>query len=136
MEEIKSLIQRAKKALGSAEILIKEEDLEASVSRSYYAMFYATEALLLTKNLKPSSHKGVITLFGEHFIKTGILPREMSKRLKDSFDRRLISDYSFTFEIDKNDARESLQWAEEFVKETENYLIKEGYLIKTKVRSE
>ena len=77
MEEIKSLIQRAKKALRSAGILIKEEDLEASVSRSYYAMFYATEALLLTKSLKPSSHKGVITLFGEHFIKTGILPREM-----------------------------------------------------------
>ena len=99
MNEIESLIQRAKRALASAELLIREGDLEGAVSRSYYAMFYAAEAILLTKNLNPSSHKGVITLFGEHFVKAGIFPKEMSKRFKNSFDRRLVGDYSFTFEV-------------------------------------
>nr|HDO81534.1 HEPN domain-containing protein [Candidatus Bathyarchaeota archaeon] len=53
----------------------------------YYAMFYSTEAILLTNNLKASSHKGVISLFGGHFIKTGKLDREFagsSSRLRVS----------------------------------------------------
>ncbi len=72
MKEVESLIRRAEKSIGSAEFLIEKVDFESAISRSYYAMFYATEALLLTENLKFSSHKSVISLFGEHFVKTGI----------------------------------------------------------------
>ena len=39
MKEIKSLIERAKKYLRSAEVLLGEGDYESSVSRTYYAMF-------------------------------------------------------------------------------------------------
>ncbi len=72
MKEIKALMKRTERYIKSAELLIKEKDFDSSVSRSYYAMFYATEAVLLTKNLKFSSHRGVISLFGKYFIKTGI----------------------------------------------------------------
>ncbi|HEY4717309.1 MAG TPA: HEPN domain-containing protein [bacterium] len=47
----------AKKYLKSAELLLKEEDYESSISRAYYAMFYSAQAMLLTKNLSFSSHK-------------------------------------------------------------------------------
>jgi len=96
MNDIKSLMGRAQKYIESAEVLIEKGDFDSSVSRSYYAMFYAAEALLLTKNLKFSSHRSVITLFGEHFIKAGIFKREMGKRLRNAFDIRLVGDYSFT----------------------------------------
>jgi len=56
MREIKSLVEKAKKYLRSAEILLKEGDYESSVSRTYYAMFYCAQAMLLTKNLSFSSH--------------------------------------------------------------------------------
>ena len=87
MKEIETLIQRAERAAKSAELLLKGGDFDSSVSRSYYAMFYATEALLLTKELKFSSHRSVISLFGEHFIKTGIftfsqIPR-ITKKIVD-----------------------------------------------------
>jgi uncharacterized protein (UPF0332 family) len=49
MKEVKSLIERAKKYLRSAELLINEGDYESSVSRTYYAMLYAAQAMLLTK---------------------------------------------------------------------------------------
>jgi len=39
MREIKSLVEKAKKYLKSAEILLKEGDYESSVSRTYYAMY-------------------------------------------------------------------------------------------------
>ena len=57
MKEIESLIERANRYLRSAELLLKGGDYESSVSRTYYAMFYSVQALLLTKNLSFSSHK-------------------------------------------------------------------------------
>ena len=77
MNETKTLMERAEKTFSSAELLLREADYEGCVSRAYYAMFYAAEALLLTKNLKFSSHKGVISQFGEHFIKTEVFKAEL-----------------------------------------------------------
>jgi len=82
MKEIETLIQRAERAIKSAELLLKEGDVDTSVSRSYYAMFYVTEALLLTRELKFSSHRSVISLFGEHFVKTGIFNQYSAVRTK------------------------------------------------------
>lgn len=47
------------------------------------------EAILLTRNLSASSHKGVTSLFGEHFVKTGIFDREMGKALNDAYDKKV-----------------------------------------------
>ncbi|MCD6384586.1 HEPN domain-containing protein, partial [Candidatus Sumerlaeota bacterium] len=97
--------------------------------RSYYAMFYATEALLLTKGLKFSSHRSVISLFGEHFIKTGIFKPEMGKMLSESFKKRLVGDYSFTPKVSEQEAKEVLGWAKKFITEIKGYLAKEGHKV-------
>lgn len=60
MKEIASLIERANRYLKSSEMLLDDGDYESSLSRAYYAMFYSVEAVLLTKELSFSSHKGVI----------------------------------------------------------------------------
>ena len=114
MKEIESLIQRALKYLRSAEILLKERDYESSVSRAYYAMFYSAQAVLLTKNLSFSSHKGVISSFGEHFIKTGIFQKEMGRELNRAFEKRQIGDYEYKFVISK-EAEEILVDGKKFV---------------------
>lgn len=115
MKEINSLIERAKRYLKSAEILLEEGDYESSVSRTYYAMFYSAQAMLLTKNLSFSSHKGVISAFGEHFVKTGIFQKEMGRELNKAFEKRQIGDYEYTFVITKMEAEEVLKNGEEFV---------------------
>ncbi len=102
MKEISNLIERAKKYLESAELLFNSKDYESSVSRVYYSMFYVGEALLLTKELSFSSHKGVITAFGKYFIKTGIFPKNMGRDFNRAFDKRQISDYGYTFKRSKN----------------------------------
>ncbi|MCK4615013.1 MAG: HEPN domain-containing protein [Thermoplasmata archaeon] len=115
MKEIETLMGRAERAITSAELLLNEGDFDTSVSRSYYAMFYAAEALLLTKQLKFSSHRSVISLFGEHFVKTGTFQPVMGRRLSKTFEKRLIGDYGFTPEIDGATAKEALSWAKEFI---------------------
>lgn len=122
MKEERALIERAKKYLRSAELLLEEGDYESSVSRTYYAMFYSVQALLLTKNLSFSSHKGVISAFGKYFIKTNIFPKEMGKKLNKAFEKRQLGDYEYTFIISKEEAEELLRDGKEFVKEVIEYL--------------
>jgi uncharacterized protein (UPF0332 family) len=122
LKEIKFLIKRARKYLKTAGKLITERDYESSVSRSYYAMFYSVEAVLLTKGLSFSSHKGVLSAFGEHFVKTKIFPKEMSRELYRAFEKRQLGDYEYTFVISEEEAREILKNAKSFVKTIVQYL--------------
>ena len=122
MTEVKSLFERADKYLRSAKMLIKEKDYESAVSRVYYAMFYAVEAILLTKKLSFSSHKGAISAFGEQFIKTGIFPKDMSRNLNDAFEKRQLGEYEYSFVIPEKDAKEVLTYGKEFVKILREYL--------------
>ncbi|MEA2075011.1 MAG: HEPN domain-containing protein [Euryarchaeota archaeon] len=122
MKEVKSLLERASRYLKSAEILLKEGDYESSVSRTYYAMFYSVQALLLTKNLSFSSHKGVVSAFGKHFIKTAIFPKEMGRELNRAFEKRQIGDYEYTFVITEDEAEEILKGGERFVEAIAQHL--------------
>jgi hypothetical protein len=122
MKEIRSLMERAEKYLRSAKILLEEKDYESSVSRTYYAMFYSAQAMLLTKNSSFSSHKGVISAFGEHFIKTGIFPKEMGRELNRAFEKRQIGDYEYTFVISRREAEEILENGKKFVEKIIQYL--------------
>jgi len=90
-------------------MLLKEGDYESSVSRTYYAMFYCAQAMLLTKNLSFSSLKGIIFAFGEHFVKTGIFPKEMGRELNRAFEKRQLGDYEYTLVISKREAEEMLE---------------------------
>lgn len=128
MKEVESLIKRAEKYLKSADVLIGEEDYESSVSRTYYAMFYSAEAMLLTKDLSFSSHKGVISGFGEHFVKTGVFPREMGKELNRAFEKRQLSDYKHTFVISEKEAENILEKGKDFVEKIAQHLEKKEFL--------
>ena len=128
MSEIASLIERAMKYLRSAELLMREGDNESSVSRAYYAMHYAAQAVLLTKGLSSSSHKGLISLFGEHFVKEGVFSRDMSKELGRAFEKRQLGDYEYVPVITSAEAQEILDKGHEFVETIVGYLKQSGFL--------
>lgn len=128
MKEVKSLIARARKYLKSSNMLLEEEDFESSVSRAYYAMFYSTESILLTRDLSFSSHKGVISAFGEHFVKTGIFPKDMGRELNRVFEKRQLGDYEYTFVISKEEAEEVLEKSKDFVERIIQYLKENEFL--------
>ena len=125
MKEANALIKKAHRYLKSAEILLRDKDFESSVSRAYYAMFYCAEAVLLTKNLSFSSHKGVISAFGEHFVKTGIFPKEFGRELNRAFEKRQIGDYEYTSLISDEEAEEILNNGMQFVNTIEDWLSKQ-----------
>jgi len=112
MSEIQSLIKRARRYLKSADLLLRDGDYESCVSRAYYAMFYSAQAALLTKNLGYSSHKAVISAFGEQFVKVGVFPKEMGRELNRAFAKRQLAEYESSFVISREDAEGILNSAE------------------------
>lgn len=122
IKEIEDLTWKAKRFLRSAEVLLLDGDYDSCVSRCYYAMFFMAEAILLTQGLKASSHKGVISIFGEQFIKTGILRKELGRALNDTYDSRQIGDYAIGFMITKDEAESRLKKARNFVTVVEQHL--------------
>jgi len=122
MKETKALIKRAQRYLKSAELLLQDGDCESSVSRTYYAMFYSAQAVLLTKNLSFSSHKGVISGFGENFVKTGIFTKEMGREFNRAFEKRQVGDYDYTFVISNDEAEQMLLSGKEFVDKIDHWL--------------
>ncbi|MEA3281468.1 MAG: HEPN domain-containing protein [Euryarchaeota archaeon] len=127
-EDISELIEKAKESLDAAESLFGGGFYDFSVGRSYYAMFYTTEAILLTKNLSFSKHSAVIAAFGKEFVKPAILPKKLREYIVSAFDMRQLGDYGAPGSVSKARAQ-SLIWAtKEFVEAIEGYLIKGGYI--------
>lgn len=122
MDEITCLVEKAEEDIRAAEILVKEGICRIAVSRAYYAMFYTAEALLLTKGLAFSSHKGVISNFGREFIKSGVFDKKFQKTLRNIFELRQNCDYDSLPEIDEGKTKQALQNAKEFLNEAKSYL--------------
>lgn len=92
------------------------------VNRAYYSVFYAALALLVTEDIEPSKHTGVLAKFDEVFVRQGIFPREMSRILHHAFDMRQAGDYQKSKVITDEQAVEVLSSAERFVRTIEEKL--------------
>jgi len=120
--EIQRLLKYADESHEAAKILIKNGFIGFSAAQSYYTMFYLTEALLLSKGLKFSSHSAVIAAYGKEFSKTNLLDPKFHRRLIVAEERREDGHYGASQNISDEDAHESFQWAEEFMRAVKDYL--------------
>lgn len=110
-----ALLDKAAENLRAAQDLIRGQHSEVAVSRAYYAMFYAAEAVLLEQGVEFSSHGGVHGAFGEHFAKTGRIDPKFHRYLIDGFRARQSVDYDAPADMTREDAETLLQRAREFV---------------------
>jgi uncharacterized protein (UPF0332 family) len=125
--EVQAFLEKAERSLRVSKELIESEDYDFSISRSYYAMFYCVEAILLTKDLKFSKHSAVIASFGREFVKSGILSEELYGNLLKGFRERQIGDYEVLKLPMLNDAEDISRKAEVFVEAIKIYLNEIGY---------
>ncbi len=72
-------LRRALDTFEDAEIFAKNQKWNSAINRLYYSVYYAVSAVLLSSNLKTTTHNGVKYSFNEHFIKTERLPKELGK---------------------------------------------------------
>jgi len=127
--QLQRMIRKAQRSLAAAKRHIEEGDYDFASSRAYYAAFYAMEAVLLTKRLTFSKHSGVIAAFNQHFVKTGLFPKDFSKYISRLFRERQTGDYEFDLSIEEKDAQEDVQIAEKMLQAITAYLCEEGFLL-------
>ena len=120
--QISAMMHKAARSIEAARALLKGGNADFSSSRSYYAVFYAIQALLLTRGLVYSKHAGVISGFSEHFIRPGDFPREYAKYISRLFRERHAGDYDFAHAITQEDAAEDLRIAIEMLASIEEHL--------------
>ncbi len=121
-ESVRALMGKARRYLQSAELLRTAGDLDSAASRLYYAMLFAAEAGLLVKGFAFSSHRGVLSGFGQHLVKTGELPTELHQWLLDAFDKRQLGDYVPVSRLEEQDIQDLQVKAAAFVQRVEGCL--------------
>ncbi len=115
-------LQRAAETLSDARLLFHHGGSPFSViNRSYYAMFYAVQALMVQSEIIAVKHSGVIAAFDRQFVKTGVFDKALSRVLHRAFDFRQIGDYREMFEVTQQQADEILRDAERFVQTIASY---------------
>jgi len=84
-------------------------------NRLYYAAFYALTALLLQEGYETQTHKGVKTLFAQHFIKTKRIEPIYNNLYNELFDKRQAGDYADLLDWTEDDILPLIAPTKEFI---------------------
>lgn len=119
--ESSKALEKAADAIEAAKYNLKGKFYTATANRAYYACYYCMIALLYTQNIYAKTHQGTRTKFYELFIKTSILPIEISTSITMLFDYRQQADYDLDDDIDQVDAENIINKASEIYHSANNY---------------
>ena len=108
-------MERADETMEEVSILSEHGHYNAAVNRLYYACYYAAEALLLNNHISASTHAGVKSMLGLHFVSKGILSLAHGKTFNTLFEKRHSSDYEAFAYCDKELVDSLTQLAEAFI---------------------
>ena len=116
LKYVKIYLDLAAEKLDVARELLDLSRFDDTVSKAYYVMFYAAKAALLTAGIVDvHRHAGVISFFGERFVKTGKVDRRYAKILSRALDARLDADYDPKRRARSENAEQSIADAEAFL---------------------
>lgn len=115
-------LKLAEERLRASKNLLDSGFIIDSVNRSYYAIFYSARALVAKDNLDFSKHSAVMSYFRKNYVKTGIFDIKFSDYIGDAFVLRSDGDYTYFFNVEKNDAEEQYNNAVEFYETVKNFL--------------
>lgn len=92
-EYVRQELKKAEQSLKAAQNLLADGLYDDAVSRAYYAVFHSARAALKIKGIETVSHKGLISQFALHLVKTGELEEEYGDILRQTKEDRETGDY-------------------------------------------
>lgn len=122
IEEKRSLskyrLEKAKKLLDDAKLLLEKKRFESSINRSYYAALNAAKGLLILFGIDPKTHEGVKSMIGKKLIMDGYMPIEYGKWFRSLLFEREDVDYADFVIMNEIDAEEAYKNASAFVEKS------------------
>ena len=110
-------VERCRESLELARKLAGEGYYDVAASRAYYAAFYAATAVLTSKGMEFSRHKGVISAVHRELVHAGKLSPDAGKALASLFHVRGVGDYGGLARVSPEEARTAVSLADSFVEE-------------------
>lgn len=77
-------LERAKQDLSDAEFNYKNNRFLNANNRAYYSIFHAIRAVLALEQKDFKRHKDVLAYFNQHYIKTEIFPKNISRKISQA----------------------------------------------------
>ena len=108
-------IEKARRAFEQAQGVVELQYWETIANRLYYAAYNAVSAMLIAYGYMAHSHDGVIHLFGQHFVKPGIVDVKDGKLYHQLFTMRLTGDYDDTYGLTSEDVLPLIEPASELI---------------------
>ena len=115
-------MQRAQELLKEVPVLVEAGAYNSAVNRAYYAAFHAMKALEALEGFDSRKHSGAVSHFRQCYIKTGVLPAELSKIIEILQIARGDSDYNISVRFTSEEAAMQFDNAKRFVAAIENYI--------------
>jgi hypothetical protein len=117
-------LKKAHETYDEIEILVGANRLNGAANRMYYAVFHAVCALLIHDGFQVNTHKGSHAMFGQHYIKTGILPKEYGQLYNQLQSMREESDYNCAYDVEIDELQQRLEPARRLIEEIEKLVNK------------
>ena len=119
---IKYRLKRAKETFEDVYLLANNRKQNSSINRLYYSAYYAVMALLLKHGLTPTTHNGAKHNFSEHFVKSGLIPKESGKFYSQLFTWRQRGDYDDFFDFNEEKVLPYFKPIEELISRIEQLI--------------
>lgn len=114
-------LQTAKADLKSASILLEASEYRGANNRAYYAIFHAINAVHALDGRAFKRHKDAIGNFNKDYVKTGIFPREIGRRIGEAEEIRHASDYDDFYIASREECERQIEVAGKFIELVEKY---------------
>ena len=114
-------IETAKSDLKSAEVLLNAGEYRGANNRAYYSIYHAISAIHALNGKAYKRHKDSLGNFNKEYIKTGIFPGTLGRRIAEAEEIRHVSDYDDFYIATKEEAEEQIMTADELIRLIEIY---------------
>ncbi len=114
-ELAKYRLKKANETLHEIEILVHNKLWNTAINRMYYASYYAVSALLINDSIQAQTHSGVRQMFGLHYIKTGMIDKDLGKFYSDIFDKRQTGDYEDFIDFTNQDVSDLIPQTKDLI---------------------
>ena len=118
----KHRLEQAKEDLEAGYLLYEKKFYKSANNRAYYSIFHAIRAVLALEKKDFKRHKDVLAYFNQHYLKTEIFPKNISKKISQASKVREDSDYDDEFEPSPEETKLQIETARELINLVEQYL--------------
>ena len=108
-------LEKSAHLLKQAGMMRDLQQWDMAANRYYYACFHAVQALFVHNGLAARRHTGMLSQFGLHFIKTGIIEDRLGGFLTRMEQLREKGDYNCVFSIEENELCTIVEPAHELI---------------------